>query len=195
MKTTFRHSIILFVLFFLACVVAAHAQRKGEATQDVPIAVSAISDDDLQKSNTDLKDVFYAGVGVGVPSGGLGDAASFLYGAFGGYSFKVSKCFSVGPEVSYTHFVGKDRDFGDITVEGEGFDFAGVSARVDYHLSDTFGVGANYGYGTYLEENSDFEDYITVGLDIRPIPGLVIRPEITLQNESEQYSVRVYRTF
>lgn len=195
MKTTFRNSIILFGLMFLACVVAANAQRKAETKQDVPVAVSAISDDDLQKSNTDLKDVFYAGVGLGVPSGGLGDAASFLYGAFGGYSFKVSKCFSAGPEVNYTHFVGKDRDFGDITVEGEGFDFLGVSARVDYHLSDTFGVGANYGYGTYLEENSDFEDYITIGLDVRPIPGLVIRPEITFQNESELYSVRVYRTF
>ncbi|SNY94961.1 outer membrane beta-barrel protein [Flagellimonas pacifica] len=188
MKTTFRNSIILFSLLFLACILAANAQRKTETTQDVPVAVSDISDDDLENS-------FYAGISIGVPSGSLGDAASFLYGAFGGYSFRVSKCFSVGPEVNYTHFVGKDRDFGDITVEGEGFDFAGVSARVDYHLSDSFGVGANYGYGTYLEENSDFEDYITVGLDIRPVPGLVIRPEITFQNDSEQYSVRVYRTF
>ncbi|WP_299171600.1 outer membrane beta-barrel protein [uncultured Allomuricauda sp.] len=191
MKPTFRNSIILFSLLFLVCIVAANAQRKEETTQDVPISVDEITEEDLEKAFNS----YYAGVGVGVPSGSLGEAASFLYGAFGGYSFKVSKGFSAGPEVNYTHFVGKDRDFGDITVEGEGFDFLGVSARVDYRLSDTFGVGANYGYGTYLEENSDFEDYISIGLDIRPIPGLIIRPEITFQNESELYSVRVSRTF
>ncbi|WP_190810362.1 outer membrane beta-barrel protein [Flagellimonas sp. S3867] len=191
MKTTTHNSVILFCLLLLVCVVAANAQRKTETTQDVPISVDEITEEDLEKAFNS----YYAGVSVGIPTGSLGDASSFTYGAIAGYSFGVSKCISLGPEVNYTHFVGKDREFGDITVEGEGFDFLGVSARVGYHLSDTFGVGANYGYGTYLEENSDFEDYITVGLDIRPVPGLVIRPELTFQNDSEQYSVRVYRTF
>lgn len=188
MKSTFRTSIILFALLFLACALAANAQRKAETTQDAPLSVSEVSEDDLDNS-------FYAGLSVGVPSGGLGDAASFLYGAIAGYSFDVSKCFSAGPELNYTHFVGKDRDFGDVRVEGEGFDFLGVSARADYHLSDVFGAGASYGYGTYLEENAESEGYFTVGLRIRPVPGLVIRPEVTFQNESEQYSIRVYRTF
>lgn len=195
MKTTTRNSIILFCLLFLACIALSSAQRKGETTQDVPISVTEITEDDLEKSFQDLKNSFYAGISIGVPSGTLGDASSFTYGAIAGYSFGVSKRFGLGPEVNYTHFVGKDRDFGGMTIEGEGFDFAGVSARADYHLSDKFGAGANVGYGTYLEENSDFESYYAVGLRWNPIPGLTIRPEITFGDDREQYSVRVYRTF
>ncbi|UII81624.1 outer membrane beta-barrel protein [Flagellimonas sp. CMM7] len=195
MKPTLRNSIILFCILLFAFVTVSNAQRKGQKTQDVPISVSAITEDDLDKSHDDLKDIFYAGVSIGVPSGSLGDASSFTYGAIAGYSFGVSKRLGLGPEVNYTHFVGKDRDFGDMTIEGEGFDFAGLSARADYHFNDKFGAGANVGYGTYLEENSDFEGYYTVGLRWRPVPGLVIRPEITFGDDREQYSVRVYRTF
>lgn len=195
MKPTVRNSIILFCILLFAFVTVSNAQRKGQKTQDVPISVSAITEDDLGNSIDDLENSFYAGVSLGIPSGNLGDASSFTYGAIAGYSFGVSKCISLGPEVNYTHFVGKDRDFGDMTIEGEGFDFAGVSARVDYHLSDKFGAGANVGYGTYLEENSDFESYYTVGLRWRPVPGITIRPEITFGDDRELYSVRIARTF
>lgn len=188
MKPTVRNSIILFCILLFAFVTVSNAQRKGQKTQDVPISVSAISEDVLDNS-------FYAGISIGVPSGSLGDASSFTYGAIAGYSFGVSKRLGLGPEVNYTHFVGKDRDFGDMTIEGEGFDFAGLSARADYHFNDKFGAGANVGYGTYLEENSDFESYYTVGLRWRPVPGITIRPEITFGDDRELYSVRIARTF
>lgn len=188
MKPTVRNSIILFCILLFAFVAVSNAQRKGQKTQDVPISVTAIKADDLENS-------FYAGVSLGVASGSIGDASSFTYGVVTGYSFKVSKSIGIGPEVDYTHFVGKDWDVGGVTIEGDGFDFASISAAFTYNVNDYLGASANVGYGTYLEENSDFEGYFAVGLRWNPVPGLTIRPEISFGDENEQYRVRVYRTF
>lgn len=149
--------------------------------------------DDIDQQYTHIG--FYAGLGVGIPTGDLGEVSSFTYGAaVGYYVFGDPDGFSIAPELNYTHYVGEDIEAGGTTIEVDGFDFLGVSARVNYALSSKFGVGGNVGYGKFLEENGDDEPYVTVGLDIRPVPGLIIRPEVTFNN-GEEYAVRVYRTF
>ncbi|MDD9910886.1 MAG: porin [Ahrensia sp.] len=65
---------------------------------------------------------------------------------------------------------------------------------MQYKFNDMFAFRAGYTAADSDVAGLD-TDYVAVGLDIRPVPGLIIRPEAAFADEGEQYSVRVYRTF
>ena len=66
---------------------------------------------------------------------------------------------------------------------------------MEYTFNDMLRFRAGYTQPTTSTISALTPTTSHVGLDIRPVPGLIIRPEAAFAEEGEQYSVRVYRTF
>jgi len=91
-----------------------------------------------------------------------------------------------------TKYVTGNGGFGTVGADTRIEDQWGVSAQ--YKFNDMFAV--NLGYTATDSSVAGLEDdYIGVGLDIRPVPGLIIRPEAYFGDTADRYSIRVYRTF
>ena len=115
------------------------------------------------------------------------------YGAFGGVTNVGSTTILYGGSRAYDAQWGiaMQYKFNDVWAFRAGYNRAEASTQ---DLFGRNGAGLETLGADGFRDAADF-DYIHVGLDIRPVPGLIIRPEVAFDDGGEQYSVRVYRTF
>lgn len=151
----------------------------------------------------------YAGVGYSGSWGGV--AGSVIHDNLADeYSWKVSADLNIIEGLSIRGWYMQDDADTKYVTGSFGPFYAG-----NLDVEDQWGVAMQYRFNDmfafragYTEANTVFRDlnadgirdnvdtdYIHVGLDIRPVPGLIIRPEAAFADEGEQYTVRVYRTF
>lgn len=109
--------------------------------------------------------VLNGGLNVGIPTGDTNDFYGLTLGAELNYMFPVAEGFTLGPSVQYSHFFGKDYDFGGITFETEDASFLPISGAARFNVSEKFVVGANVGYAIGLSDDYDG------GFYYRPVVG------------------------
>ena len=112
--------------------------------------------------------VLNGGLNVGIPTGDANDFYSVTLGAELNYMFPVADGFTLGPSVQYSHFFGKDVDFGAVTVDTPDASFLPISGAARFNVSDKFVVGANLGYAVGLSDDLDG------GFYYRPVVGYKI---------------------
>lgn len=91
-------------------------------------------------------------MGLGAPLGDEADFFGFSYSADLGYFHKVSDKFQIGATAGYTRYTGKETDFG---FETEGESFIPINAKVNYRLSNAFGIEAGLGYAISASEGGE----------------------------------------
>lgn len=101
------------------------------------------------------KGVLNAGFNVGLPTADANDVSNITLGAELNYMFFVSKSFTLGPSVEYTHFFGKDYEVLGTTIKGSDITYLPVSGAARFNISDSFIMGANVGYAIGLNEGND----------------------------------------
>lgn len=112
--------------------------------------------------------VWNGGFNVGIPTGDTKDISSFTLGAELNYMFPVAEGFTLGPSVQYSHFFGKEYEFGGITVEGSDTSFLPVSGAARFNISDSLVLGANVGYAFGLDDDNEG------GFYYRPVLGIKV---------------------
>ncbi|WP_166382061.1 transporter [Polaribacter sp. 11A2H] len=112
--------------------------------------------------------VLNGGVNVGIPTGDANDFYGVALGAELNYMFPVADGFTLGPSVQYSHFFGKDQDFGGVTFETSDASYLPISGAARFNVSEKFVVGANLGYAVGLSEDLDG------GFYYRPVVGYKI---------------------
>lgn len=110
---------------------------------------------------------FNLGVNLGLPTGDVSDAYSFVGSIEANYLFDVSDEFQVGPSASYSHFFGEE-GFGDIS-------FLPLAAAARFNASDEFTLGADLGYAIGVSNAEGGEFYW------RPMVGYDISDKVMLQ--------------
>lgn len=149
----------------------------------------------------------YAGVGYSGSWGGV--AASVIHDNLADeYAWKVSADINIIEGLSIRGWYmaddgGATNGSGGKYVTGSYGPFFAGDVDIDeqwgvamqYKFTDTLAFRAGYTQADGPAALTGDTDYIHVGLDWRPVPGLIIRPEAAFADEGEQYSVRVYRTF
>lgn len=143
---------------------------------------------------------YYAGIGYTGSWGGI--AASVVHdNEADEESYKISADLNLIEGLKVRGWYMWD-DGSSKYVTGSYGPFFGGSTAID----EQYGIAMEYKFNDmlafragYTAADSDVAgldtDYIHVGLDVRPVPGLIIRPEVAFADEGEQYSIRVYRTF
>ncbi|MDX6746081.1 hypothetical protein SHK09_04695 [Polaribacter sp. PL03] len=112
--------------------------------------------------------VLNGGLNVGIPTGDANDFYGLTLGAELNYMFPVAAGFTLGPSVQYSHFFGKDVDFGATSIETPDASFLPISGAARFNVSDKFVVGANVGYALGLSDGLDG------GFYYRPVVGYKI---------------------
>lgn len=108
------------------------------------------------------------GFNIGAPTGEANDISNFTLGAELNYMFPIAEGFTLGPSVQYSHFFGKDYDFGGITVEASDISFLPVSGAARFNISNSLVLGANIGYAFGLDDDNEG------GFYYRPVLGIKV---------------------
>ncbi len=97
---------------------------------------------------------FEAGAYVGIPVADVGDGTSFNIGVTAAYYFNVAEGFKVGGLLGYDHFIGKEYDMGNVTVDGEDAGFIPIAASAKYNFTESFFAGADLGYAIGITDGA-----------------------------------------
>lgn len=94
---------------------------------------------------------FNLGVNIGIPTGDAEDFYTFVTGADVNYLWEVSDNFDAGIASGFDIYFGEDTDF--FEVDNSTLVPIAVAGRLA--LSDGFTLGADLGYGFFLDDDSD----------------------------------------
>lgn len=131
--------------------------------------------------SNDDKGYFQIGTFVGLPIGEEKDFYSMVLGAELSYLFNINNNLSLGPEVGFTRFTGKD--IGEFKTEG--LSFIPVGGIIKYSFSEKIAVEGHIGYSFFTEENVDDGLNYGVGIGWEIAPGIVIQPNVSITNSGK----------
>ena len=134
---------------------------------------------------------FNVGANFGLPVGIISDLTSFVMGAEVNYLFSVSDDFTVGPSVSYLHYVSKsakdiaeainggpllDNDNREYAEKVDDMSLLQLAAAARYNVAENFTLGADLGYAVSIST-----DEAKGGFYYRPMVGYNVSENIMLQ--------------
>lgn len=112
---------------------------------------------------------FNLGVNLGLPTGDVSDAYSFVGSVEANYLFDVSDEFQVGPSASYVHYFGEE----DFISDGG---FLPLAAAARFNASEEFVLGADLGYAIGISPDGN-----DGGFYYRPMVGYNLNDKVMLQ--------------
>ncbi len=115
---------------------------------------------------------FNLGLNVGLPTGDVSDAYSFVLGIEANYLFEVSDDFEVGPSASFVNYFGES--IGSFEIDDASF--LPIAGAARYNASEKVVLGADLGYAIGISPDGN-----DGGFYYRPMVGFNITDTIMLQ--------------
>tara|TARA_R110002073_G_scaffold4213_1_gene27906 strand:+ start:46156 stop:46650 length:495 start_codon:yes stop_codon:yes gene_type:complete len=97
-------------------------------------------------TSVEAQGTFNGGIHLGIPVGDVSDFSGFNMGVDLSYLMEIADGLEAGFATGYSHFTGKDVDFGEISFEAEDFGFIPLAGTARYGFSDQVFGALDLGY-------------------------------------------------